>query len=778
MFGQNLEILNPKIVASTNKELRENIGMSKKDDFVKLFVKCPYWFLGLWSNSSSLEKTRAFKMFEAFNKAGRSLDFIQTNEFKVGKWVGQTANSEILITNPSTLKSTLNSATEVLHWFVNNKNGSFDFIKKVGFDEEDFQLDVELWQERFNDCPEALHNRIVVGFLRLAMASMAEEEELKGLSPEGTYWQKVHKAMVRTLPLIDSEFAGRNADDVAPNQNQEASDASDDTESQSIISGGFWKYIKNLRAAQKSQEENSNLENENPDKLSRESVSSDENAFDDEEFKDDTNAEDDDAEDDDVEDSVFIEKLNVLREKYPMLYDKVGIIDGILSSALKLFATGKPNYAYLLNFYKQNDKPFLGEPAQLLWDVFYNLIKLDTGGSSTILREYKQLFHTNQIKLSNSFKDPSGYKCSEFALRWYLTDSESLDLTSLKDFCSFSQRAYSFACSQVRPNLENDFWDKFIDKFCDCSENMLSLVSDEQYVNYYKKLQNICIWLEKYTQKEHLKYRLAKLAIWLKIYILEDARASAYDIKNSVPPRANGDLKGVFENGDLKWAYERVDKIFKEEERRRFFRIGIVSGVIFLLAVFFAIYLGIKPKFSNEVVYDYAVSDLNFRTATTAYLYDGDLKNWFKNIENQKLYPAPMPYHVDAFILQSHNDSGQVTNKVEAGRYYLASIALIYQQHQIARKQGSKYLADAETQKLILSYLTKALEKDPQSPAVFLLADYLSDRTEINNFKEKLFCQVNKDVIDDYSVLGDYKVITQKAQKIISEGLESCSNAK
>lgn len=766
MFGQNLEILNPKIVASPNKELRENIGMSKKDDFVKLFVKCPYWFLGLWSNSSSLEKTRAFKKFEAFNKAGRSLDFIQTNEFKVGKWVGQTANSEILITNPSTLKSTLNSATEVLHWFVNNKNGSFDFIKKVGFDEEDFQLDVELWQERFNDCPEALHNRIVVGFLRLAMASMAEEEELKGLSPEGTYWQKVHKAMVRTLPLIDSEFAGRNADDVAPNQNQEASDASDDTESQSIISGGFWKYIKNLRVAQKSQEENSNLENENPDKLSQESVSSDENAFDDEEFKDDTNAEDDDA-----EDSVFIEKLNVLREKYPMLYDKVGIVDGIWSSALKLFATGKPNYASWLNFYKQNDKPFLGEPAQLLWGVFYNLIKLDTGSSSTILREYEQLFHTNQIKLSNFLNDSSGYKCSEFALRWYLTDYEILVLTSLKEFCSFSQWAYSFACGQVRPNLENDFWDKFIDKFCRCLQNMLNQDSDEHIVivNYNKKLQNICKWLEEYTQKESLKDRLAELAIWLDEYIPEDARASVYDDQKTAIFRTDGDLK---------WA-QRVDKILKEYKRRRFFRIGIVvSGVIFLLAVFFAIYLGIKQKISNEVVYDYAVSDLNFRTATTAYLYDGDLKNWFKNIENQKLYPAPMPYHVDAFILQSHNDSGQVTNKVEAGRYYLASIALIYQQHQIARKQGSKYLADAETQKLILSYLTKALEKDPQSPAVFLLADYLSDRTEINNFKEKLFCQVNKDVIDDYSVLGDYKVITQKAQKIISEGLESCSNAK
>lgn len=750
MFGQNLEILNPKIVASPNKELRENIGMSKKDDFVKLFVKCPYWFLGLWSNSSSLEKTRAFKKFEAFNKAGRSLDFIQTNEFKVGKWVGQTANSEILITNPSTLKSTLNSATEVLHWFVNNKNGSFDFIKKVGFDEEDFQLDVELWQERFNDCPEALHNRIVVGFLRLAMASMAEEEELKGLSPEGTYWQKVHKAMVRTLPLIDSEFAGRNADDVAPNQNQEASDASDDTESQSIISGGFWKYIKNLRAAQKSQEENSNLENENPDKLSQESVSSDENAFDDEEFKDDTNAEDDDA-----EDSVFIEKLNVLREKYPMLYDKVGIIDGIWSSALKLFATG--NYASWLNFYKQNHESFLGKPAQLLWDVYYNLTMLDTSDSLTTLSKNTRLFNKNQIKLSNSFAVPSGYNCSLYALRWYKNFADkSLDLTSLKEFCSFSQRAYSFACGQVRPNSDNDFWDKFIDKFCHCLKNMLNQDSDKQYVIYYEKLQKICNWLEKYTQKEPLKNRLAELAIGLDEY------------KHATPGA----------NGDLKWAYERVDKIFKEEERRRFFRIGIVSGVIFLLAVFFAIYLGIKQKFGNEVVYDYAVSDLNFRTATTAYLYDGDLKNWFKNIENQKLYPAPMPYHVDAFILQSHNDSGQVTNKVEAGRYYLASIALIYQQHQIARKQGSKYLADAETQKLILSYLTIALEKDPQSPAVFLLADYLSDRTEINNFKEKLFCQVNKDVIDDYSVLGDYKVITQKAQKIISEGLESCPKAK
>ena len=292
MFDQNLEITTPKIVASTNKELRENIGMSKKDDFVQLFVKCPYCFLGVWSNSSSLEKTRARKKFEAFDKAGRSLDFIQTNEFKVGKWVCQRANSEILISN----LRTLNSATEVLHWFVNDKDGSFDFIKKAGFDEEDFQIDVELWQERFDDCPEALHNRIVVGFLRLAMASMAEEEE-GYLIPEGTYWQKVHKAMVRTLPLFDSEFAGLNADDVALNQNQEASDASDDTESQSIISGGFWKYIKNLRAAQKSQEENSNLENENPDKLSQESVSSDENAFDDEEFKDDTNA----------EDSVFIE---------------------------------------------------------------------------------------------------------------------------------------------------------------------------------------------------------------------------------------------------------------------------------------------------------------------------------------------------------------------------------------------------------------------------------------------------------------------------------------
>lgn len=733
-------------MASTNKELRENIGMSKKDDFVQLFVKCPYCFLGVWSNSSSLEKTRARKKFEAFDKAGRSLDFIQTNEFKVGKWVCQRANSEILISN----LRTLNSATEVLHWFVNDKDGSFDFIKKAGFDEEDFQIDVELWQERFDDCPEALHNRIVVGFLRLAMASMAEEEELKGLSSEGTYWQKVHKAMVRTLPLFDSEFAGLNADDVALNQNQEASDASDDTESQSIISGGFWKYIKNLRAAQKSQEENSNLENENPDKLSQESVSSDENAFDDEEFKDDTNAEDDDA-----EDSVFIEKLNVLRAKYPMLYDKVGIIDGIWSSALKLFATG--NYASWLNFYKQNHESFLGKPAQLLWDVFYNLIKLDTGGSSPILREYKQLFYTNQIKLSNSFEVPSGYNCSLSALRWYKNFADkSLDLTSIKEFCSFSQRAYSFACGQVRPNSDNDFWDKFIDKFCHCLKNMLiknmlNQDSDKQYV----KLQKICFWLQKYTQEEPLKNRLAELAIGLDEY------------KHATPGA----------NGDLKWAHERVDKLLKEEQRRRFFRIGIVSGII-LLAVFSAFYLGFKLKVSNEVVYDYAVSDLNFRAATTAYLYDGDLKNWFKNIDNQKLYPAPMPYHVDAFILQSHNDFGQVTNKVEAGRYYLASIALIYQQHQIAGEKGSKYLADAETQKLILSYLTKALEKDPQSPAVFLLADYLSDRTEINYFKEKLFCQVNKDVIDDYSVLGDYKVITQKAKKIISEGLESCSKAK
>lgn len=720
--------------------------MSKKDDFVQLFVKCPYCFLGVWSNSSSLEKTRARKKFEAFDKAGRSLDFIQTNEFKVGKWVCQRANSEILISN----LRTLNSATEVLHWFVNDKDGSFDFIKKAGFDEEDFQIDVELWQERFDDCPEALHNRIVVGFLRLAMASMAEEEELKGLSSEGTYWQKVHKAMVRTLPLFDSEFAGLNADDVALNQNQEASDASDDTESQSIISGGFWKYIKNLRAAQKSQEENSNLENENPDKLSQESVSSDENAFDDEEFKDDTNAEDDDA-----EDSVFIEKLNVLREKYPMLYDKVGIIDGIWSSALKLFATG--NYASWLNFYKQNHESFLGKPAQLLWDVYYNLTMLDTSDSLTTLSKNTRLFNKNKIKLSNSFAVPSGYNCSLSALRWYQNFADkSLDLTSLKDFCSFSEREYSFACRQVRPNSDNDFWDKFIDKFCHCLKNMLiknmlNQDSDKQYV----KLQKICFWLQKYTQEEPLKNRLAELAIGLDEY------------KHATPGA----------NGDLKWAHERVDKLLKEEQRRRFFRIGIVSGII-LLAVFSAFYLGFKLKVSNEVVYDYAVSDLNFRAATTAYLYDGDLKNWFKNIDNQKLYPAPMPYHVDAFILQSHNDFGQVTNKVEAGRYYLASIALIYQQHQIAGEKGSKYLADAETQKLILSYLTKALEKDPQSPAVFLLADYLSDRTEINYFKEKLFCQVNKDVIDDYSVLGDYKVITQKAKKIISEGLESCSKAK
>lgn len=720
--------------------------MSKKDDFVQLFVKCPYCFLGVWSNSSSLEQTRARKKFEAFDKAGRSLDFIQTNEFKVGKWVCQRANSEILISN----LRTLNSATEVLHWFVNDKDGSFDFIKKAGFDEEDFQIDVELWQERFDDCPEALHNRIVVGFLRLAMASMAEEEELKGLSSEGTYWQKVHKAMVRTLPLFDSEFAGLNADDVALNQNQEASDASDDTESQSIISGGFWKYIKNLRAAQKSQEENSNLENENPDKLSQESVSSDENAFDDEEFKDDTNAEDDDA-----EDSVFIEKLNVLREKYPMLYDKVGIIDGIWSSALKLFATG--NYASWLNFYKQNHESFLGKPAQLLWDVYYNLTMLDTSDSLTTLSKNTRLFNKNKIKLSNSFAVPSGYNCSLSALRWYQNFADkSLDLTSLKDFCSFSEREYSFACRQVRPNSDNDFWDKFIDKFCHCLKNMLiknmlNQVSDKQYV----KLQKICFWLQKYTQEEPLKNRLAELAIGLDEY------------KHATPGA----------NGDLKWAHERVDKLLKEEQRRRFFRIGIVSGII-LLAVFSAFYLGFKLKVSNEVVYDYAVSDLNFRAATTAYLYDGDLKNWFKNIDNQKLYPAPMPYHVDAFILQSHNDFGQVTNKVEAGRYYLASIALIYQQHQIAGEKGSKYLADAETPKLILSYLTKALEKDPQSPAVFLLADYLSDRTEINYFKEKLFCQVNKDVIDDYSVLGDYKVITQKAKKIISEGLESCSKAK
>ena len=745
MFDQNLEITTPKIVASTNKELRENIGMSKKDDFVQLFVKCPYCFLGVWSNSSSLEKTRARKKFEAFDKAGRSLDFIQTNEFKVGKWVCQRANSEILISN----LRTLNSATEVLHWFVNDKDGSFDFIKKAGFDEEDFQIDVELWQERFDDCPEALHNRIVVGFLRLAMASMAEEEE-GYLIPEGTYWQKVHKAMVRTLPLFDSEFAGLNADDVALNQNQEASDASDDTESQSIISGGFWKYIKNLRAAQKSQEENSNLENENPDKLSQESVSSDENAFDDEEFKDDTNAEDDDA-----EDSVFIEKLNVLREKYPMLYDKVGIIDGIWSSALKLFATG--NYASWLNFYKQNHESFLGKPAQLLWDVYYNLTMLDTSDSLTTLSKNTRLFNKNKIKLSNSFAVPSGYNCSLSALRLYQNFADkSLDLTSLKDFCSFSEREYSFACRQVRPNSDNDFWDKFIDKFCHCLKNMLiknmlNQDSDKQYV----KLQKICFWLQKYTQEEPLKNRLAELAIGLDEY------------KHATPGA----------NGDLKWAHERVDKLLKEEQRRRFFRIGIVSGII-LLAVFSAFYLGFKLKVSNEVVYDYAVSDLNFRAATTAYLYDGDLKNWFKNIDNQKLYPAPMPYHVDAFILQSHNDFGQVTNKVEAGRYYLASIALIYQQHQIAGEKGSKYLADAETQKLILSYLTKALEKDPQSPAVFLLADYLSDKTEINYFKEKLFCQVNKDVIDDYSVLGDYKVITQKAKKIISEGLESCSKAK
>ena len=745
MFDQNLEITTPKIVASTNKELRENIGMSKKDDFVQLFVKCPYCFLGVWSNSSSLEKTRARKKFEAFDKAGRSLDFIQTNEFKVGKWVCQRANSEILISN----LRTLNSATEVLHWFVNDKDGSFDFIKKAGFDEEDFQIDVELWQERFDDCPEALHNRIVVGFLRLAMASMAEEEE-GYLIPEGTYWQKVHKAMVRTLPLFDSEFAGLNADDVALNQNQEASDASDDTESQSIISGGFWKYIKNLRAAQKSQEENSNLENENPDKLSQESVSSDENAFDDEEFKDDTNAEDDDA-----EDSVFIEKLNVLRAKYPMLYDKVGIIDGIWSSALKLFATG--NYASWLNFYKQNHESFLGKPAQLLWDVYYNLTMLDTSDSLTTLSKNTRLFNKNKIKLSNSFAVPSGYNCSLSALRLYQNFADkSLDLTSLKDFCSFSEREYSFACRQVRPNSDNDFWDKFIDKFCHCLKNMLiknmlNQDSDKQYV----KLQKICFWLQKYTQEEPLKNRLAELAIGLDEY------------KHATPGA----------NGDLKWAHERVDKLLKEEQRRRFFRIGIVSGII-LLAVFSAFYLGFKLKVSNEVVYDYAVSDLNFRAATTAYLYDGDLKNWFKNIDNQKLYPAPMPYHVDAFILQSHNDFGQVTNKVEAGRYYLASIALIYQQHQIAGEKGSKYLADAETQKLILSYLTKALEKDPQSPAVFLLADYLSDRTEINYFKEKLFCQVNKDVIDDYSVLGDYKVITQKAKKIISEGLESCSKAK